>query len=71
MEYTACCGDLEKLIVAPGRKKGIGLTIVMAKWGTQFFVEYRNDWSAPVSEDGVQIAFCPFCGARLEKSAPD
>jgi hypothetical protein len=45
MNLTACCADLEKLIAAPGRKSGLGLMIVTAKWGTRFVVEYRKDWS--------------------------
>jgi len=67
MDFTACCPDLEKLIGVPDRKNGLGLTIVTAKWGTRFIVEYRNDWSIPAAEDGVQIVFCPFCGTKLDR----
>jgi hypothetical protein len=68
MDFTACCAGLEKWIAAADRKRGLGLTIVTHKWGTQFIVEYRNDWSIPAAEDAVQIVFCPFCGTKLQKS---
>ena len=48
----------------------MGLPIVTAKWGTRFIVEYRNDWSIPAAEDGVQIVFRPFCGMKLDRSGP-
>lgn len=67
MAYTACCSELKKLVAKPRSEKGLGLVIVTAKWGTQFIVEYRKDWNVPIAEDSVQIAFCPFCGSRLNR----
>jgi hypothetical protein len=70
MAFAACCADLGKWIANPHRKRGLGLTILTAKWGTRFIIEYKNDWSIPAAEDGVQIAFCPFCGTQLDRSSP-
>ena len=70
MSFTACCADLEKWIAAADRKRGLGLTIATARWGTHFILEFRNDWSIPAAEDGVQIVFCPFCGTKLDRTSP-
>jgi hypothetical protein len=67
MNYSACCTDLESLIAAPKNKSGLGIMIVLAKWGTSFILEYREDWSLPVSGAGVRITYCPFCGAKLDR----
>jgi len=48
----------------------VGLPIVTAKRGTRFIVEYRNDWSIPAAEDGVQIALRPFRGMKLDSQVP-
>jgi hypothetical protein len=66
MNYVACCAELEKLIVKPGREKSLGLVITIHKWGPGFLLLYQNDWSVPEAEAGIKIGFCPFCGSRLE-----
>lgn len=58
MDYTACCTDLEDLIAAPKRKRGLGLTIVVAKWGTSFILEYREDWRLE-RKDFLELARLP------------
>jgi hypothetical protein len=60
---TYCCTGLEKLIPPKGR--GLGLFLIINQRGSRFFLEYRKDWSAPVSEATIQIQFCPFCGTKL------
>jgi hypothetical protein len=65
MNYVACCPDLEHLIAKPDWKNRLGLMIVINKRGPQFFLQYQKDWSVPVAADGIQIAFCPYCGSQL------
>jgi hypothetical protein len=65
MNYAPCCAELEKLIVSPEKQKGLGLMIVVHKWGPTFLLMYSRDWTLPEAEAGVQIKFCPFCGTKL------
>jgi hypothetical protein len=69
MNYAACCSDLENLIARPGREKekGLGLLIVINKRGRRFILEYRKDWGVPIADDSIQIAFCPYCGSKLNR----
>jgi hypothetical protein len=66
MDYAACCPELNNLIAKPDKGTGLGLVIVTAKWGMHFILVYRTDWRVPRAEDSIQIAFCPFCGAKLQ-----
>jgi hypothetical protein len=66
MIFAACCSDLEKLIAKPDREKGFGLLWMINKRGTRFFLEYRRDWKVPIADAGMQIAFCPYCGSKLQ-----
>jgi hypothetical protein len=38
----------------------------MNKRGPRFFLEYRRDWQIPAADTGIQIKFCPYCGAMLD-----
>jgi hypothetical protein len=67
MNYVACCAELEKLVIEPGTKrKGLGLGMVIHKWGTIFLLLYQTDSDDPSAGSGTKITFCPFCGSRLE-----
>jgi hypothetical protein len=60
---NSCCPKLEELMRPTGA--GFGVVRLSRKRGTWFFLEYRKDWRVPVAEAGLQIRFCPLCGADL------
>ena len=66
MSFAVCCSDLENLIAKPEKETGLGLLFVINKRGTRFILEYRKDWKVPIAEDAIQIAFCPYCGSKLQ-----
>jgi hypothetical protein len=61
MKY--CCPALAKL--AHPTEPGLGVMVVIGKWGASFFLMYSKDWQVPVAEAGIPIQHCPFCGSKL------
>jgi hypothetical protein len=66
MSFATCCSDLEKLVAKPDKEKGLGLLCVINKLGTRFILEYRRDWKVPIADAAIQIAYCPYCGSKLQ-----
>jgi hypothetical protein len=46
--------------------KELGLLWVIGKRGTRFILEYRRDWKVPIADAAIQIAYCPYCGSKLQ-----
>jgi hypothetical protein len=64
MNYVACCADLEKLVIEPGTKrKGLGLGMVIHKWGTIFLLLYQSDLEDPSAGSGRRLCFVRFAAA--------
>jgi hypothetical protein len=63
MNLNYCCPDLEKLVHPT--EAGLGLAVLINKRAPRFFLMYQKDWQVPVSEAGIQIKFCPYCGGKL------
>jgi hypothetical protein len=66
MTFATCCSDLEKLVAKLDKEKELGLLWVIGKRGTRFILEYRRDWKVPIADAAVQIAYCPYCGSKLQ-----
>jgi hypothetical protein len=66
MTFATCCSDLEKLVAKLDKEKELGLLWMIGKRGTRFILEYRRDWKVPIADAAIQIAYCPYCGSKLQ-----
>lgn len=55
---TYCCADLDRL--AHPSKPGLGLTVLINRWGPRFIFEYRQDWHVPKLKRHYYSSSVPF-----------